>query len=158
MAIMCCAPIVDPCAMCRGLEQNRLVLGDVLDHHNPEPVPHFARAMRNSRSPVWMRWAFDCDEATELASFCSKALPHPAKREINDQPRAAERSQRTTACFQTTRRKFLQPLRPPSVGAGITRLNVPRARPKSASKELNIRYGPTRLACWPITTQSSSRP
>ena len=124
------------------LDGTALVLGDVLDHHAHEPVPHAPREMLKRQVDRLADMGFDAATATELEFFLFEGDYRTLQKDGYRSLVPFNGFNEDYNLFQTTKEEaVMRPLRNHLVGAGIP-VECTKGEAELGQQELNIRYGP----------------
>ncbi|MBW4961931.1 glutamine synthetase family protein [Sulfitobacter sp. CW3] len=122
------------------LDKTVLVLGDVLDHHTHEPVPHSPRSMLKKQIARLDALGFDAMMATELEFFLFEGDYRTLQKEKYANLVPLNGHNEDYCLFQTSKEEaFLQPLRNHLVAAGVP-IECTKGEAETGQQELNIRY------------------
>jgi glutamine synthetase len=133
-------PDLDTLRLVPWLEKTVLVLGDVLDHHTHDPVPHAPRAMLQKQIARLGAMGFDAQMATELEFFLFEKDYRTLQKEGYRELTPLNGHNEDYNLFQTTKEEgILRPLRNHLVAAGIP-VECTKGEAELGQQELNIRY------------------
>ena len=122
------------------LEKTALVLGDVLDHHTHDLVPHSPRAMLQKQGARLAEMGFDAMMATELEFFLFEKDYRTLQKEGYRSLVPLNGHNEDYNLFQTTKEEaIMRPLRNHLVAAGVPVENT-KGEAEVGQQELNIRY------------------
>ena len=124
------------------LEGTAMVLCDILDHHNYEPVPHSPRAMLKKQIAKLEALGFEAKMATELEFFLfENSLDEIRKSGFRDLKPISGYNE-DYHIFQTTKEEgIMRPIRNHLFAAGLPIENS-KGEAEAGQEELNIRYSP----------------
>ena len=124
------------------LEGTAMVLCDILDHHNYEPVPHSPRAMLKKQIAKLEALGFEAKMATELEFFLfENSLDDIRKSGFRDLKPISGYNE-DYHIFQTTKEEgIMRPIRNHLFAAGLPIENS-KGEAEAGQEELNIRYSP----------------
>jgi glutamine synthetase len=124
------------------LEGTAMVLCDILDHHNYEPVPHSPRAMLKKQIAKLEALGFEAKMATELEFFLfENSLDEIRKSGFRDLKPISGYNE-DYHIFQTTKEEgVMRPIRNHLFAAGLPIENS-KGEAEAGQEELNIRYSP----------------
>ncbi|MFT5787324.1 MAG: glutamine synthetase [Ascidiaceihabitans sp.] len=124
------------------LDGTAMVLCDILDHHNYEPVPHSPRAMLKKQIAKLEALGFEAKMATELEFFLfENSLDEIRKSGFRDLKPISGYNE-DYHIFQTTKEEgIMRPIRNHLFAAGLPIENS-KGEAEAGQEELNIRYSP----------------
>ncbi len=124
------------------LEGTAMVLGDVLDHHKHEPVPHSPRAMLKAQVERAKAMGFDAIMATELEFFLFQGTHDEIASTNFSSLQPISHYNEDYHIFQTTKEEYvMRPIRNSLYQMGIP-IEGSKGEAEAGQEELNIRYSP----------------
>ncbi len=124
------------------LEGTAMVLCDILDHHNHEPVPHSPRAMLKKQIARLEALGFEAKMATELEFFLFEKSFDEIRKDGFRNLEPISGYNEDYHIFQTTKEEgVMRPIRNHLFAAGLPIENS-KGEAEAGQEELNIRYSP----------------
>ena len=124
------------------LEGTAMVLCDILDHHNHQPVPHSPRAILKRQIARLDALGFEAKMATELEFFLFEQSLDSLRKEGFRKLEPISGYNEDYHIFQTTKEEaVMRPIRNHLFAAGLPIENS-KGEAEAGQEELNIRYAP----------------
>jgi glutamine synthetase len=123
------------------LDGTAMVLCDVLDHHDHQPVPHSPRAILKAQIERLAALGYDAIMATELEFFLfQKGYDEMAREGYRDMTPISAYNEDYHILQTTKEEHVMRPLRNHLYAAGIP-VESSKGEAEAGQEELNIRYG-----------------